>query len=53
MHIVIGVIFALGVLVLAYGAITGKVRAQKCCSVGDPSRDIRIINALAEDSSAS
>lgn len=54
MHIVIGVIFAIGVLLLAFGAITGKVKAQKaCCTAADPSRDIRIINALAEDSSAS
>jgi len=50
MHIVIGVIFALGVLFLAYGAITGKVKAQKaCCSPADPSRDLRITNALAEE----
>ena len=50
MHIVIGVIFALGVLALAYGAITGRVRAQKaCCAPADPARDLRMTNALAEE----
>jgi hypothetical protein len=52
-HIVIGIVIAAGTLFLAYGAITGRVRAQKCCCAADPSRDLRIMNALAEDAANS
>lgn len=50
-HIVIGVIIAMGTLFLAYALITGRARAERCCSVADPMKDLRIANAVREDSS--
>jgi GAF domain-containing protein len=40
-------------MVAAYAAITGRARAQKCCSVADPMRDLRIANAITSDAATS
>lgn len=42
MQYVIGSIVALGTLVLAVGAITGRVKARSCCAPSDPDRDRRM-----------
>lgn len=43
-------IFGIPVLVflgaLVYGGITGRVRTSSCCSVADPSKDLRMRGAF-------
>ena len=51
MQYVIGSILALATLVLAVGAITGKVKATSCCAPADPGRDRRM-QAMSDDSQA-
>lgn len=41
-QIVLGLIVAAATIALAIGAITGRVKAQSCCSIGDPERDLRM-----------
>lgn len=45
-------VFAIPVLLvlyaLAYGALTGRVRLSACCSVADPSKDLRMRAAFAD-----
>lgn len=42
MHYVVGGLVAAFVIVLAVGAITGRVKARSCCAVADPARDLRM-----------
>lgn len=42
MQYVIGSILALATVVLAIGAITGKIKATSCCAPADPARDRRM-----------
>jgi hypothetical protein len=49
MQYVIGPALALATLVLAVGAITGRVKATSCCAPADPALDRRM-QAASEDS---
>lgn len=44
-------VFAIPVLLvlctLAYGGLTGRIRMSSCCSVADPSKDLRVRGAFA------
>jgi hypothetical protein len=50
------VLGTLAALVLAFtiaGAITGRIRMSSCCTIADPSRDLRMRDAFeAEDPAA-
>lgn len=48
--IVLGVLAVGFVLMLALGAVTGRVRLNSCCAVADPRRDLRMREAFAEES---
>jgi hypothetical protein len=41
----IGGVFAAFTLLLAIGAIRGRVRVRSCCAVADPTRDLRMPGA--------
>lgn len=43
---VVGIPFLVLVVALAWGALTGRVRAQGCCAVADPARDLRMRDAV-------
>lgn len=45
---VIGLAFAALVLMLAVGAVTGRVQSRSCCSPADPRRDLRMRAAFDE-----
>lgn len=47
-YVIGAVVLAFGAL-LALGAITGRVRAQNCCSVADPMNDARMRPYLLAD----
>lgn len=42
MPIVLAVIAILPAAVLLLGALSGRIRLTSCCSVADPSKDLRI-----------
>jgi hypothetical protein len=48
MLIALGVIVAVFTIVLAIGALTGRVKATSCCSIADPRRDLRMQDAFAD-----
>ncbi len=48
MALVLGCVVAAFVLMLAVGGLTGRVRAQSCCSAGDARRDLRMRSAFDE-----
>jgi hypothetical protein len=45
MRYLVGGLFAGFVIVLAIGAIRGRVRVRSCCAVADPTRDLRMRGA--------
>jgi hypothetical protein len=48
MVIVLGVIVAMFTVLLAIGAVTGRVKVTSCCSIADPRRDARMRDAFAD-----
>ena len=48
MAAILGCVVAGFMLVLAVGALTGRVRAQSCCGAGDARRDLRMRSAFDE-----
>lgn len=50
-YVVGGVVIAFLVL-LAVGAVTGRVRSRSCCAIPDPSQDLRMRAAFEGDDSA-
>ncbi|WP_158220404.1 hypothetical protein [Kineosporia sp. A_224] len=46
MRYVVGIPFLVLVVALAWGALTGRVRAQGCCAAADPARDLRMRDAV-------
>ena len=46
-----GAAVALPTLLLAVGAVTGRVRARSCCAVADPRRDLRMRRAAEPSTS--
>jgi hypothetical protein len=46
---VIGSVLVLFVLALVAGALTGRVKANSCCAVADPRRDLRMRDAFQDD----
>lgn len=52
MQIVLAVIATVPVAVLLLGALSGRVRLTNCCSVADPSKDLRMRAAFDQASSA-
>lgn len=50
MAIVLGVLAVGFVALLAFGAVTGRVRLKSCCAVADPRRDLRMREAFTETS---
>lgn len=51
MEIVLGILAVGFVVLLAFGAVTGRVRMNSCCAVADPRRDLRMRDAFADESS--
>lgn len=51
MPIVLAVIVTLPVTVLLLGALTGRIQLTNCCSVADPSKDLRMRAAFDQASS--
>jgi hypothetical protein len=45
---ILGCVVAAFILVLAVGALTGRVRARSCCGAGDARRDLRMRSAFDE-----
>jgi hypothetical protein len=45
---ILGFVVAAFILVLAVGALTGRIRAQSCCGAGDARRDLRMRSAFDE-----
>lgn len=48
MTYVLGIPVLLFLGALAYGGLTGRVRMSPCCSVADPSKDLRMRGAFAD-----
>ena len=48
MVIVLGVLVIVFLVLLAAGALTGRVRVTSCCAVADPRRDARMRGAFSE-----
>ncbi len=46
---VIASVLMVPVVVLIFGAVTGRIRVSSCCSVADPSKDLRMRGAFGED----
>jgi len=49
---ILGLVVAAFMLVLAVGALTGRVRARSCCGAGDARRDLRMRSAFDEGNDA-
>jgi hypothetical protein len=45
---ILGFVVAAFILVLAVGALTGRIRAQSCCGAGEARRDLRMRSAFDE-----
>ena len=48
MRWLVGGAVAVPMLLLAVGALTGRVRARSCCTVADPRRDTRMRGAFEQ-----
>ena len=53
MVIVLGVLAVAFLVVMVAGAVTGRVKARSCCSVGSPEQDLRMRSALVDADPAS
>lgn len=47
----IGGVVIVFLVLLVLGAITGRVRSRKCCSVADPRQDLRMRGAFEDETS--
>jgi len=45
----VGSLVAVLVVLLAVGALTGRVRSRSCCSVADPRDDLRMRAAFEDE----
>jgi hypothetical protein len=46
---VIAALVMVPVVALVFGAVTGRTRVSSCCSVADPTKDLRMRGAFGED----
>jgi Na+-transporting methylmalonyl-CoA/oxaloacetate decarboxylase gamma subunit len=49
MTIVFAVLVLVFLVVLAVGALTGRVRGGSCCAAADPRRDLRMRDAFTDE----
>ena len=52
MRWIVGAAVTLPTLLLALGAVTGRVRARSCCAIADPRCDTRMRGAFTTDHAA-
>lgn len=53
MEYVVGGVVVAFLLLLVFGALTGRLRMQSCCAPVDPTRDLRMRAAFEDDDAPS